>query len=426
MAETVTYHDQKKIYDILDELSAKEYESEAELLKSAIQRVVDSSIFSITDGRFWILDTQQEEYKLHFQYGKNSDLPKDYAISINDSGASSSLLELSKRRSIIRKETDQKLIESGIEHYSLTGVGPTVKLKSKDYFIYVLGFNGDYLSSAFYDTISIISRVISISLRHLEDGREINKKNKDLAQAAKIQENLFPEHQKYFLDYDIYGLCIPDSDVGGDYFDYITSKDRLGDEHMGIVISDASSKGLPAAVQSLFVSGALKMGMAFSSRISNTMVQLNNLIHDAFPYERFVTMVYIELTKSSNRLLLYANAGHCPPIRYKIATDEIKLLHPTGGLLGVMADQKFDVDNTRMNEGDVLILYTDGISEAMDQNGNQFGLDRLSNLVKEHHNKTAKQICLQIINEVNSFSSDDSYIDDRTLIVVKRKPKISN
>jgi serine phosphatase RsbU (regulator of sigma subunit) len=286
-----------------------------------------------------------------------------------------------------------------------------------------LGFNGDSLSNEFYDTISVISRVINVAIRHHIDDKLISKQNKDMAQAAKIQETLFPDHHLEYLDYDIYGLCIPDSQVGGDYFDYISSTDRLGDEHLGVVISDASSKGLPAAIQSLFVSGALKMGMAFSSRISNTMALLNNLIFEAFPYERFVTMVYLELTKSSNRLVLFANAGHCPPIRYKTSTDEIKLLQPTGGLLGIMEDQRFEVNNTRMNSGDVMLLYTDGISEAMDKNGKEFGSERLGQLIKKYHESDAKTICMEVLQEVETYSKDSTYNDDKTLIVIKRKKK---
>lgn len=425
MGESVSFQEQKKIYDILDELSVNEYSSEIELLKSAIQRVVDSSIFTITDGRLWVLDTDNQCYRLEYQYGNGRDIPTGYEISLQDDGARSSLLELSKKRSVIRKETDKTLIDSGINHYSLTGVGDMVKFSGRRYFRYALGFNGAELDSGFYDTISVISRVVGVALRHLEDDREITRQNKDLAQAAKIQENLFPDHQKHYLDYDIFGVCVPDSQVGGDYFDYITSTDRLGDEHLGIVISDASSKGLPAAIQSLFVSGALKMGMAFSSRISNTFAHLNNLIHDAFPFERFVTMFYMELTKSSNRLLLYANAGHCPPIRYKSATDEIKLLHPTGGLLGVAPDQRFDVENTRMSAGDVMLLYTDGISEAMDKHGKQFGVERLSEILREHRDKTSKEIAMVILEEVNLHLTDAPYTDDKTMIVIKREKKIS-
>ena len=228
-----------------------------------------------------------------------------------------------------------------------------------------------------------------------------------------------PSHSKKFHDYDIYGHCQPSEGVGGDYFDYIIRED-IEDDTLGIVISDAASKGLPAAIQSLFVSGAIKMGLSYATRISDNFTKLNTLIFDTFVYERFVTLFYCELTLSENRLVLYINAGHPGPIHYRPSTDSIKLLNPTGGLLGILRQQKFGLENIRMKKGDVMVLYTDGITEAMNEEDELFGDDRLINIIKQNHDKSAKEINLLILEAVEKFGAKSKYTDDRTIVVIKR------
>ncbi|GAB5465721.1 MAG: hypothetical protein Kapaf2KO_11570 [Candidatus Kapaibacteriales bacterium] len=421
MKKSFSAEDQKEIYSILTSVSAESFINEVELLKHSIDLVVDSPIMGISAGRLWKLNADKKRYELAYNSGADSNLRPGYSISILDSDANSSLLELSKKNSIIRQETDSGLLKDGVNHYSLSGLGEMVTIGGKKYFPYAVGLNADDFDDSFYNTISIISKIVGVSLRHINDEKKLIKSGKDLRQAAEIQTNLFPDHQKHYLDYDIYGLCIPDSEVGGDYFDYITDTDIYGDDHLGLVVSDAASKGLPAAVQSLFVSGALKMGLANSNRISHTFSRMNSLIHQTFPYERFVTMVYLELTASANRLVLYANAGHCPPIRYKSKLDELKYLEASGGLLGVVPEQKYEVGNTRMAIGDVMALYTDGISEAMNGKGEVYGMERLGEMLRNNHKLTSKEISQKIIDDVMRFSKNGNYKDDMTLIIVKRK-----
>jgi sigma-B regulation protein RsbU (phosphoserine phosphatase) len=147
---------------------------------------------------------------------------------------------------------------------------------------------------------------------------------------------------------------------------------------------------------------------------------LNNLIYETFPFERFVTLCYIELTTSSNRLVLYANAGHCPPIHFRAESEEIRLLDSTGGLLGLMENQKFRVENIRMRPGDVLVMYTDGIIECSDRNGQLFGEERLYQLIRKHHKDNPKNIAAYVFDEVQRWSVGSSYTDDKTLVIIKR------
>ena len=305
--------------------------------------------------------------------------------------------------------------------YSVTGAGEIVKVPSGKYYKYILGFNANEILQSFYETLNIISSVATITLRSFST-EEQKKMERDIIKASEIQRNLLPEHYVEFYDYKIYGVCIPDSAVGGDYFDYLFNK-ADEEERIGIVISDAASKGLSAAIQALFVSGAIRMAQAFSPKISTMFSRLNTLIYDTFPYERFVTMFYCELMPSSNRLVLYANAGHCSPIYYRVEKDEIFELEPTGGLLGLVEQQKFNVENIVMRPGDILALFTDGINEAQDENNIPYGETRLINMIKKYKDKSAKEITLLIIEDVQKYAALGKYNDDRTLIIIKRDPK---
>ena len=355
-----TFSNQRDTYKLVEKLTSGKFQSEINLLKSLVRHIVNHKEFEISGGRIWEISSDGQSYSLKYQYGKLKKIPDDYSMSISEHPAFS---ELPVRRTFLQKETDSLLREKGIEVYSATGVGDLIKFRHGKYFKYALGFNAPQILQSFFETLSIISSVATVALRNLSSQARQKKIQHDITKASEIQRGLLPEHYMEFMDYKVFGVCTPDSEVGGDYFDYFQSTNEEN-ENVGIVISDAASKGLPAAIQALFVSGAIRMAKGFTPRISQLLSHLNTLIFDTFPYERFVTLFYCELTSSSNRLVLYGNAGHCAPIHYRPKEDSFKELDATGGLLGIMRQQKFDVENIRMHKGDVLVLFTDGISEA--------------------------------------------------------------
>jgi sigma-B regulation protein RsbU (phosphoserine phosphatase) len=416
------YSNQRQLYRLLDKITNRKYKSQLELIKSVINEVTDNEDYDILGGRIWKFDVKNYTYNLLYQYGNVKKIPDNFAISILEQEFNSAMKKLAKKRIVMQDETNQVLIDSGISHYSMTGVGDIIRTMHGSFYEYALGFNAENFTDNFYESISIISSVCTISLRNVKAESEKRKINKDYEQAKIIQQNLLPEHFTEFLDYEVFGVCVPDSDVGGDYFDYIRNTDSLDDEEtLSIVISDAASKGLPAAIQSLFVSGALRMGMKLGSKISHILGLLNTLIFKTFPYERFVTLFICELTRSDNRLILYANAGHCTPIKYSPKKDKFTDLKPTGGLLGIVEHQKFGLENTRMDKGDIMLLYTDGINEAQNSNGELYGEQRLKELMKKYNHLPVRDIAYNILGEINTYSANSKYNDDMTIVVIKRK-----
>lgn len=410
---------QREIYKLVEKLTTKKFKSELELLTSLVRDLVNQPEFEIIGGRVWQLRPNELVYELKYQYGSISTIPAGYTFPVTDHP--DIFAKLLKERTALSLETDEMLKKSGITLYSVAGVGEIIRTKEGKFYEYLLGFNAPQILQSFYETLNVISSVATIALRNLATAAEKQRITQDITKASEIQRNLFPDHVYKFFDYNIFGVCIPDEAVGGDYFDYLLPQ-HDEDDNLGIVISDAASKGLSAAIQALFVSGALRMAKRFSPKISYLMKGLNNLIYETFPFERFVTLFYCELTMSSNHLVLYANAGHCPPIIYKKVEDKTIFLKSTGGLLGLMENQKFLVENFQMDVGDVLVLYTDGITEGRNKEGAIFGEERLCEIIKKYHNETPKMIAGHILDEIQKFVADSDLTDDKTLVIVKREP----
>lgn len=411
-----TFEHQLDTYKLLEKLTSGNFKKELTLLKSLVRGIVNLKEFEIIGGRIWQIDPATQEYQLVYQYGNISKIPKNYRIKIDEHPILSNLI---KARTIVNYETDKVLKEKGIKLYSVTGVGDIIRLKNGKYYKYALGFNAPEITETFNETLNIINSVVNIALKNLKTNQQSEKMKKDILKASEIQRSLQPDHKLKFHDYDIFGVCIPTDFVGGDYFDYILHSVEE-EERLNVLVSDAATHGLPAATQALFLSGAIRMGSTFAPGISRFIGKLNNLIYDKFPFERFVTLFYCELTLSKNRLVLYANAGHCPPIHYRPETDSWQKLDSTGGFLGLLQNQKFGVENIRMHKGDILVIYTDGISDARNVNDELFGEQRIVKILQQCYNETPENIAYRIIEEVQKFSAGSNFSDDQTIVVIKR------
>lgn len=366
----------------------------------------------MTGGRVWQLDESVSAYVLRYQYGETEILHVGTHRTID---AASPFSNIAESKTIVTE--DEGSSERGRREYSLTGVGEMMLVKNLKIHKYALAFTAHAITEEFRDTLVVVGSAATTALRNMQANVREHQMQKDLDQAWEIQRGLVPDHARRFLEYDLYGISLPESIVGGDYFDYLTTSEK---DRLGVVISDAASKGLPAAVQALFVSGAMRMGVSFETKMSSLISRLNTLIYETFPHERFVSLCYCELTHSSNGLVLYANAGHCPPIHVRASTRQAEYLQPTGGILGITADQQFRVENINMGHGDVLVLFTDGITEAHDQSGTLYGEDRLVELIMRNMNATSEVIAQAILDDVQVYSAGAKYSDDKTIIVVKR------
>ncbi len=283
---------------------------------------------------------------------------------------------------------------------------------------YVIAINADYLKQDMVYALNIIGTALTSALVSRRSANKAKLLEADLDKARNIQKSILPEHEQRFGAYDLYGVSIPERIVGGDFFDYLQANEDK--ERLGVAVGDAASKGMSAAAQALYVSGALRMGVEYQTKIGTLFSRINQLVNRTFTAEHFISIVYVELSTSDNGLIFYVNAGHSNPILLHTATGEAERLKATGPIIGPFPAEKYQTDYAIMKTGDILLLYTDGIVEAANDKKELFGEHRLVYSLRENRQGTPKQVCQAILQEVQVYNSAEEYSDDKTLVVIKR------
>ncbi|HRE41550.1 MAG TPA: PP2C family protein-serine/threonine phosphatase [Ignavibacteria bacterium] len=415
--------EQKRLYRTIENIykEAPKLKTNEEIMEYVLHELIKNEEINIRGGRIWKLADDKKKYILIEQAGDVEIIEDHYEVEVTDYNV---FKDIGKYRSVVAEETDKYLIKKGIYHYSATGVGERYKIRPlKDdedfYFLYqyLIALNPDRYDDDLINTLNIVSTTLSSILRSRRIETKALENIEDLEKAREIQRSILPEHEYKFGNYEIFGVSIPEKIVGGDFFDYLLSSDK---DILGVAVGDAASKGISAAAQALYVSGALKMGVEFDIKMTTLIKKINQLIYDTFPYERFVTLFYLELFNDTKGLCLYINAGHNRPVSYKAISDEVIELYTTGPVLGPAPNQNFYYERFNFDVGDVMLIYSDGIVEAADKDFKFYTEERLMKVLKKYHALSPKEICEHIIEDVQTFSAHGAYSDDKTLVVIKR------
>ncbi|MCK5149284.1 SpoIIE family protein phosphatase [bacterium] len=256
-----------------------------------------------------------------------------------------------------------------------------------------------------------------ISIHNIETELERERMSKELEIAHQVQINLLPKTSPALRGVSIAGACIPAREVGGDYFDYI----ELGPDKMGIAIGDVSGKGLPAAIYMTLTKGVLQSEAADQVSPKAVMTKVNRLMYQSISRDTFVSMFYAVLDMRAGTFT-YARAGHNPPIFFKASESRCSFLDAPGIGLGLDSGARFQDNVTEstinVSPGDWIICYTDGITEAMDSEMNEFGEERLLEVVRTPH--SSPEAMLRAIHEaVDKFTGNGQAHDDMTLIAIQ-------
>lgn len=402
---------------MIETIASKKFASDEELLKTVLREIVeDSTIQHINGGRIWKLVPELAGYKLLYQCGKIQKLSSDLIIRIKDYPTFDLI---SRERTILGNETHELLRKKGIFKFSASGLGFKSKVYGKPYFDYILALNSDTMNEELRITLSIITTALTSQIKQRRYSASANHLKADLDKARQLQKSILPEHEYSFFNYDIYGVTYPAEIVGGDFFDYLEVGDSK--EVLGIALGDAASKGVAAAAEAMYLSGALRMASNFEIKISPLMQRMNQLVNKIFEDDKFISIFYGELIADEKGLFLYANAGHNPPIFLKSKTGKIEMLQPTGPVLGPAPQAKYTIENILFEVGDVLVIYSDGITESANANYEEFGEKKLIKIIRKNMQRTPKEITYAILDEVIKFSKEGKYSDDKTLVVIKRK-----
>ncbi len=263
---------------------------------------------------------------------------------------------------------------------------------------------------------------IERTLRHMMEWREaLASRDKlvalqnELDVAQKIQQSVLPTEFPISDYYEIDGHMQAAREVGGDFYDVL----RLENGRIGLSVADVSDKGVPAALFMMSTLTLLKGSAIGVGAPAAVLTEVNDLLNEENEAAMFVTLLYA-VFNPSNGLLNYANGGHNPPIIVH-PDGSSTLLPATGGIaLGVAPGFKYEESSIILDPGDTIILYTDGVTEAMNTEGEEFGLDRLRNLFTNSPLKSPKETNTAIFEAVSAFAGETPQSDDITCLAFRR------
>ena len=269
---------------------------------------------------------------------------------------------------------------------------------------------------------TIIQGLISERQMRLEKEKleaEMARKNAELQIAAEIQKNFLPEHIPPTEGFDIAAKSIPAKEVGGDFFDVIPLEVMpISSSRTGIMIADVSGKGVPAALFMALSRIVVRVTATWFKKPAEVISFANPIIAENSKTGMFVTLFYGVIDKETHTLT-YVNAGHNPPLVLRKKTGEIEELELTGMAVGAMEDATYSQQETPLAPVDFMVLYTDGITEAVNDREEMYDLPRLIETIRNNSNSSSKELADEIIRSVFAFSGTTPQFDDITLMVVK-------
>ncbi len=252
------------------------------------------------------------------------------------------------------------------------------------------------------------------------EAAEKRRLEQELNQASEIQRVLLPQHSPELTDYEIAVGYQAARIVSGDYYDYL----RVDEDRYGIAIGDVSGKGIAASLIMAMCRSNLRSRAADNLSPASVLHAVNRSIFPDIKEDMFVSLLYLILERGSNEVTL-ARAGHEPPVLFRKATKTVELIEPPGLAAGIdegpvfkrsVKDYRF-----RMESGDILLLYTDGLIESEAKDGDEFGSDRLCEAVQKYFELSSEDLVAKIRSDVEDFSAGMAQTDDITLIAIEKR-----
>lgn len=281
----------------------------------------------------------------------------------------------------------------------------------------------DYLAKPF-DESELLIRIRNILRGRMQEKElaelnqrleaRIEEQTAELELAAKIQKDLLPNTSPELSGYDILGRNIPAKLVGGDYFDFV----HLDEHRIAIALGDVCGKGLPASLVMANVQATIRGQAFFNATAKQCLERSNTLLYHSTDKKTFVSLFY-GILDTKNNTLRYAYAGQNPPLLFTPEKPPVPL-EMRSIVLGVMEDTSYQEEEISIHPGDLLLIYSDGICEAMNDKLEEFGDDRIKEMVVLYRKESSDQISDQILSAVKWYIKDSPLWDDMTLIIIKR------
>lgn len=264
--------------------------------------------------------------------------------------------------------------------------------------------------------LSALAVHASLAIENAMLHKEVQEKRKleqELTVASEIQKRFLPDHSPKLSNFDIDAFTVQCKQVGGDYYDFIP----LENGNIAIAIADISGKGIPASLMMANLQAALQSQAIIQNEPSPVVSTINKFLFRNSTANKYATFCYGILDPEKANFT-YTNAGHNPPLlrRFNGNWEELTI---GGMVVGLFDDQKYEQTSVKLEPGDILVLFSDGVSEAMNAIEEEFETIRLKKVVENYLNKDARQICEAIYDEIKLFEAGTVRHDDLTLLMIK-------
>src|SRR6266550_9157832 len=331
----------------------------------------------ITGGRIYEA-TGDNTYELVGRFGKSKE--RELGISVNNDYKP---LQMALENGVVVMDPNDPGVDRELEER--LGTRRFAAIAAGDDNQYILGF----------DVSPELSRediLFSLNLVRYSMNQRLRAEHYEslIVEAQRIQQSILPQRIPQYEGYDIWGKTVPAEIVSGDFYDFIPVSDNI----LGIAIADGSGHGLPAALVVRDIYMGLRMATDRDFKIIRTMEKLNHIIHRGRLTTKFVSLFYGEL--ETGGILIYCNAGHNFPFVLR-RNNRCDSLAYGGPVLGPTPDATYTRGFAKLDPGDLLCLYSDGVVEAHDRHDREFGMDRLQRVVKQHRSRSAAEIGREVL-----------------------------
>ncbi len=282
----------------------------------------------------------------------------------------------------------------------------------------VFDLQSDHLNAYSEEDLELLTAFASQAGVSIERARlhketlEKRKLEEDLKIARDIQKTFLPKENPIVFGFDVSGINISSETVGGDYYDFIP----IVEHQLGVAIADSSGKGIPASLIMAAYRASLKAEIRNNFTIRAIFNKVNYLLFESLERENYVTAVYGVLDTKS-KIFTFSNAGHNPPILYR-PNGTIEYLTEGGIALGMFPNSTYEERSIPLHKGEIIVFYTDGTTEAMNKNREEFGVKRLEDILRTNNSLPARALQDKIIDRINQFTSGQQS-DDLTMMVIK-------
>jgi serine phosphatase RsbU (regulator of sigma subunit) len=264
-------------------------------------------------------------------------------------------------------------------------------------------------------TLTTVASQLAVAIttsRLYQQSVEKQRLEEEMNIARTIQQELLPRDFPRGIDFEFSAYSEPSRHVGGDYFDFIATPRKT----YGVIIGDASGKGMPAALLISQIQAAMRSEVRHELPLGQVLCNVNDLIQQSADSHKFATLFFAEFDPHT-KVLKYSNAGHNYPI---VISDTYKQRLDRGGMvLGAFPNLSYEQGEVQLSTNDVLLMYTDGLNEATNDDDEQYGEERIVNLITSHRHLRPREIERKIIEDVKKFVGSGNLQDDMTLVVLK-------